>query len=370
VSGKELWPEKFKYLRLNDNHNFGPACNIGAKAARHDLLFFLNNDTLLTDKWLSPLLTALESPPRPTAVAPLLLYPSFAGKVDRVQHLGLAFEPQFYSMHLYEGFPANHPVCDKKRRYQALTGAALLLPKQAFFAVNGFDERFINGGEDVALGLSLTAKQHILTVVPESRIYHLSSQTPGIHDHIAHNLQVLKDGYLPLIRPDMHLFAEIDGYSMGLTPGLRVFLDLPQRRKEIFRKQVDKAETTQALEELVEREPLCHDAYPRLASLYVRAGNLCAACDTLFLALRMCPHPLLARKLATLAKAAGDEAMLAYAVTIQKRYTEQDFAWTCRVAADMSQLLHRCDMDALAGIYDAWLADKKTAREYYPEAEP
>ena len=57
--GDSLFAERFHAIRLDENRNFGPACNLGANAARGELLFFLNNDSILTSGWLEPLLAAL-----------------------------------------------------------------------------------------------------------------------------------------------------------------------------------------------------------------------------------------------------------------------------------------------------------------------
>lgn len=179
---KVIW--KTVYLFAPEkNRNFAPACNIGARAASGHLLFFLNNDTIVTENWLPPLVSALDAPPYPDVVGPILLYPSFAGRADRVQHLGLCFSPLLHPLYPYQFFPASHRVCRKRRQYQAITGAAFLIRKSLYEQSGGFDEDFINGGEDVELSLRLRSSGHILMCVPESKIYHLESQTEGIHDH-------------------------------------------------------------------------------------------------------------------------------------------------------------------------------------------
>ena len=43
------------------NIGFGNACNIGAKIAKANFLLFLNNDTIVTPKWLPPLLETMNS---------------------------------------------------------------------------------------------------------------------------------------------------------------------------------------------------------------------------------------------------------------------------------------------------------------------
>ena len=70
--GSSLFGRRFRYRRFENNRNFGPACNAGAALADSDLLFFLNNDTLLTPGWLPPLQDALAAEPDLVGVGPLL----------------------------------------------------------------------------------------------------------------------------------------------------------------------------------------------------------------------------------------------------------------------------------------------------------
>lgn len=131
VLGHELFGTRFEHVRLDENINFGPGCNLGASRADADFLFFLNNDTLLTPGWLAPLLTSFQNNLQQGAVGPLLLFPV----TDRVQHVGVAFRPEKEGAHLYEQFPGDHPLVHVKRSLQAITGAALLIPRALFVQV-------------------------------------------------------------------------------------------------------------------------------------------------------------------------------------------------------------------------------------------
>lgn len=363
--GKTLFGNDFIFSRHEANRNFAPACNEGARLSSGDLLFFLNNDTILIDGWLEPLLDRLASPPCPAAVGPLLLYPELAGKKDRVQHLGLAFEPQFYPAHLYEGFPAEHPACGKTRRFQALTGAALLVPRGRFLDEGLFDEDFVNGGEDVEFGLRLTSRGQILTCEPRSKIYHLASQTPGIHDYAEHNARMLKEKALGKIVPDLHLFAKEDGYELALTPALEVYLNLPERRKALLARQVDRLREPEELEALLIREPVCHYGYDRLADLYRRAGQFEKASATLFLALKMRKAVETAKKLADVAELAHDDSARNYAMGVLSWYQNEDFTKIDERAEFMAAFMEKLGISALYSLYAAWVREKDSMRSYY-----
>lgn len=214
--GEQLFGERFTLLRFEENRNFGPACNAAAREASAPLLFFLNNDTLLTAGWAPPLLEALESDPGLGGVGPLLLYPD-----DRVQHLGVFFS--FNNVdHLYKFFPRNHPIVKKRRKFQVITAAAIMLPKDIFMEHDGFYESYRNGFEDVDLGLRIHITGKYFTTIPESVVYHLESQSPGRNTNNKANSTLLHKRVSDLIRMDFHLFGLDDGLSIFVNDALDI----------------------------------------------------------------------------------------------------------------------------------------------------
>ncbi|WP_301074421.1 glycosyltransferase family 2 protein, partial [uncultured Desulfovibrio sp.] len=220
--GRRLFGPRFQQLRLPDNLGFARACNAGAAAARGDLLFFLNNDTLCTPGWLPPLLEAFADS-RVGAAGPRLLYPD-----GRLQHCGIAFSPFFDVGHLYEFFPGDHPAVARHRPLQAITGAALMLPARLFQEAGGFHEGYLNGYEDMDLCLALTAAGHRLALAPASRIIHHTSATPGRFVHDTANGRLLMRRQGGRLRPDLHMLGRLDGYGMRVGADLSCWLELPE----------------------------------------------------------------------------------------------------------------------------------------------
>ncbi len=288
--GEALFPGRFSYLRQPVNRNFAPACNLGARAACSEYLFFLNNDTRVTPGWLAPLLKAFTGQGKLGACGPTLLYPEFSGFADRVQHVGICFEPQFYPVHIFEAFPASHPAVARSRRYQAVTAAALLTPRKLFMDIGLFDEDFINGGEDIELGIRLGRLGFASAHVPEAVVYHLCGQTQGRHAHEEHNGAMLKQKALPHIVPDMHLAAREQGYTLELSLFARPFLALPERRLGLLRRHVPDPRDEAALENFLLKEPLWFDGYAQLAALRAEKGNLQGAADALGLSFKLRPE--------------------------------------------------------------------------------
>lgn len=224
--GESLFGRRFTRIRFEENRNFGPACNAGAKTASAPLLFFLNNDTLLTPGWAPPLLEALAADPSLGGVGPLLLYE------DRtVQHLGVAFSLSRVE-HLYRGFLPDHPAVGRKRRLQAITAAALMLPRELFWRHEGFYEDYRNGFEDLDLCLRIGQTGKHFACAAASAVIHLESRTSGRKDNDAHNSALLTQRCRDLFRPDKHLHGLRDGFLPFIDDSLDIGLRLKDEDEE------------------------------------------------------------------------------------------------------------------------------------------
>ena len=224
--GRSLFGERFSHVAFAENRNFGPACNAGARIAVSPLLFFLNNDTLLTPNWFAPLRDALLADASLGAVGPLLLYED-----NTVQHLGVAFDLRC-PVHLYRNLPATHPLVKRRRKFRVLTGAALMLHAELFHACGGFFEQYRNGFEDVDLCCQMGLQGKLMTCVPESVIYHLESKTPGRKSYDAANGRLLHQRCGGLFHADLHHFAMRDGFVVRVNDLLAFSLHLPEAKEQ------------------------------------------------------------------------------------------------------------------------------------------
>ena len=264
--GQSLFGEAFSVIRFAENRNFGPACNAGAAKARTPLLFFLNNDTLITPDWAPPLLAALQENDSLGAVGPLLLHED-----NTVQHLGVSFN-QDGLFHLYQRFPAEHPVVFQPRRLQFITAAALMLPRDLFFRIGGFYEEYRNGFEDMELSVRIRQAGKELQCIPSSVVYHLESQSPGRGDGEAHNGALLYER----CGKDMY----IDIHHHGLKDGFHVFVDdlfsLSLRLTDEVEKEITKhAEGKNPLEwlKIMHKHPFWTTGRDALAAKLEREGK-------------------------------------------------------------------------------------------------
>lgn len=160
-------------LQQSKNTGFARACNAGARAAGDcDFLVFLNNDTLPLAGWLDALVEAIQADERVAAVGAKLLFPG-----GLVQHAGVAIGQDGWPHHLYAGFDGEHPAVNRAKQVPAVTAACMLIRREDFDALGGFDSAFHNGYEDMDLCLRLGQRGRLIRYCPKSVLYHLESVT-------------------------------------------------------------------------------------------------------------------------------------------------------------------------------------------------
>jgi len=161
---EENYPET-RIIKLEKNHGFAKPNNIGAKKAKGEYLLFLNNDTKVTTNFMDNLVKVMEKDPKIGMCQSLLLKSD--GKVDSsgdfIDHIGIAYSSKEMPTKVCEILSAK--------------GASMIMRKNLFDNLGGFDEEFYVSFEDVDLGWRTWIFGYKVVVVPNSIVYHLGGQT-------------------------------------------------------------------------------------------------------------------------------------------------------------------------------------------------
>jgi GT2 family glycosyltransferase len=159
--------------------NFSLLCNQGAAAARRTVLLFLNNDVIATAPgWLESMLeVAADS--RVGVVGATLLYPN-----RTLQHAGVfASGPGSAWEHRYRHLPENHPgdqgELRRIRAVPAVTAACLLIRREVFDLLDGFDLNYPVDFNDVDLCLRARQAGYCVAITPFARLWHYESLSRG-----------------------------------------------------------------------------------------------------------------------------------------------------------------------------------------------
>ncbi|HEX8499710.1 MAG TPA: glycosyltransferase [Pyrinomonadaceae bacterium] len=158
-----------------ENRGFVDACNQGAAVARGRYLVFLNNDTVVLPGWLGALVGTAESDEKVGAVGSLLLYPD-----GRVQEAGAVVWSDGEAFHYGWGKSPDDPRFAFAREVDYCSGASLLVRRELFERLGGFDRRYAPAYyEDVDLCMGVRSLGSRVVYQPASRLYHYEGATAG-----------------------------------------------------------------------------------------------------------------------------------------------------------------------------------------------
>jgi len=171
--------DECRVIRHEGPFNFSAINNAAAQEAAGEMLVFLNNDTEVSSgDWLEAMLE-LAQLPHAGAVGPCLLYPD-----DTIQHAGIVLglggiaNPAFYRRPA-EGWSYFNQA-RVIRDYSAVTGACMMVRKEVFEELGGFDEQNLPiAYNDIDFCLRLRGKGYQSIYTPFAILYHDEGASRG-----------------------------------------------------------------------------------------------------------------------------------------------------------------------------------------------
>lgn len=186
---KELG-KKYPQLILIDakaNLGFGKANNLGTKKAKGDYLLLLNSDTLVFDNAIAESLNRMKKIPEAGAFSCKLLNADRSTQASggHFPTLGNVFAWQFFIDDLPiigKAVPSFHPQLgsyDRDQEIDWITGAFMLIPKEVFDKVGGFDENIFMYTEEMELCFRLRKLGYKTIYHSTPSIIHLGGVSGG-----------------------------------------------------------------------------------------------------------------------------------------------------------------------------------------------
>ena len=164
---------------LHDANLGYAAANLsGGALACGEFLGLLNNDLILTPRWLEPLLAAHRIFGARAGLVGNLQIDAASGALD---HAGIFINLKGKPEHRRTPPLASRlsPLAPRYHRVVAVTGACVTVRRALWKKLGGFDPAFINGCEDVDLCLRAADAGHVNLVALRSVVRHHVSASPG-----------------------------------------------------------------------------------------------------------------------------------------------------------------------------------------------
>lgn len=178
---KKIFPNEIDITIIDCDFpfNFSKINNLGVAESMYDIIWFLNDDIRLDHFSEKNLLAMIQiaKDPKVGAVGNILLYPD-----GKIQHGGVSQRYWVGGAHIYrfqdpklKGSNANEWT-KIDHIVDAVTGASLMIEKEKFQKVEGFNEELPVDFNDVELCKKLR-KNNYINIVNSSKLLHLESAT-------------------------------------------------------------------------------------------------------------------------------------------------------------------------------------------------
>jgi len=174
----EYTAERFpwiKILQLDKNYGFCKPNNEGVKTATGEYVVFLNNDTVVTKEWLRELVKGVFTDDKVICCASKMLYYDRKDLINtaggKVTVIGGGF---------YKGYGDKDGPKYSNLEYTGFgCGAGVLVKKDFFQNIGGFDEDYFASCEEHDLGWKCWLYGYKVLYVPTAVMYHKESATFG-----------------------------------------------------------------------------------------------------------------------------------------------------------------------------------------------
>lgn len=173
----------FRVVSAGRNLGFAGANNLGVLFADSEYLLLLNSDVIPSESgWLKRMLNQYQQTDNIGAMGVKLVYED-----ESIQHLGMKFVQNnefghlWLNDHQFKGFPEALVPKVGLEKCPTVTAACLLVEKQKYDAIGGFDTSYILGDfEDSDLCLKLLESGYDNYILGTEKLYHLERQSQSL----------------------------------------------------------------------------------------------------------------------------------------------------------------------------------------------
>lgn len=173
---------QIRLLRWKDGFNYSAINNYAARKAEGEYLLFLNNDIeVMSPDWIEQLLANCQRPDV-AICGSKLYYPDHS-----IQHAGVIVGLGGIAGHAFLNMPGSRTGYLHKASIQlntsAVTAACMMMKKEVFDALGGFEEKLTVAFNDVDLCLRTVEAGYRIVYNPHVEMIHYESKSRGAEDN-------------------------------------------------------------------------------------------------------------------------------------------------------------------------------------------
>ena len=171
---KDWFPE-VNLIELTKNYGFAEGYNRGIRILEEEYIVLLNSDVLVTDNWLEPLLATLKADPSIGSVMPKILSLEDQDEFEYAGASGGYIDSLGYPYcrgRVFNHLEKDTGQYDDKQEVFWTSGAAMVMKRQTFLDLGGFDNSFFAHQEEIDLCWRMKRAGLKAVVVPSSTVYH------------------------------------------------------------------------------------------------------------------------------------------------------------------------------------------------------
>ena len=165
----------------NDVFNYSALNNFGVKCSRGKYILFLNNDTEIINKDCISEMVSHIVRKEVGGVGARLYYPD-----GSIQHAGVILGLGGIAGHAFRGeehySKGYFSRIQCTQNYSAVTAACMMVSKELFEKVGGFDEKLKVAFNDIDLCMKIRKQGKLIVYTPYAELYHYESKSRGLED--------------------------------------------------------------------------------------------------------------------------------------------------------------------------------------------
>jgi hypothetical protein len=159
---------KIKFIKNKSNLGFAKANNFGAKIAKGDILFFLNSDTLMVEDLSKSIENFFDTNKNLGIISPELFVDDKTPQKKAYGHFPKLRDLLLKNLRITK-------ETNKKEDIDWISGAALVIKKDIFNKVGGWDENFFMYMEDICWRVKKLG--YGVALCPNTKIIHLGGRS-------------------------------------------------------------------------------------------------------------------------------------------------------------------------------------------------